>query len=177
MKENDKDTIYDYMRNWFDFSFENPELINPNHSALYFFILSHSNRMGWKPKFGLPTTMAKEALGIKSYTTYIKTLNDLVSFGFVKMLEKSKNQYSSNIIALLIFSKALDKALDKATIKHVSKHTQSISKSNETIIIPIQEYTIKQIQNSLLSEIKISDDNKFLLAKIINNFLVKIIEF
>lgn len=30
------------------------------------------------------------------------------------MIERSKNQYSSNIIALSDFDKALDKALDKA---------------------------------------------------------------
>lgn len=129
-------TIYDYMRDWFDFCFENNELITPNHSALYFFILSHSNRMGWKPKFGLPTTMAKEAIGMRSYSTYIKALNDLVGFGFIKMIEKSKNQYSSNIIALSKNNKALIKALDKATIKHATKQSESTVQSIDSIIIP-----------------------------------------
>lgn len=142
-------TIYDYMRNWFDFCFENPEMINTNHSALYFFILSHSNRLGWKPKFGLPTTMVKEAIGIKSYTTYIKTLNDIVSFGFIKMIEKSKNQYSSNIIALTENVKAPVKALDKATVKHVLKQVKSTCESNNTIDIlstnlPINKNTIEE---------------------------------
>lgn len=139
--------IYDLMKSWFDFCFENPEMINPNHSALYFFILSHSNRLGWKPKIGLPSTMAKEAIGMKSYKTYISTLNDLVEFGFVEMLERSRNQYSSNIVAIVNFTKASTKALTKASSKHVSKLDQSIGESNDSIIIlstntPITKDTI-----------------------------------
>jgi hypothetical protein len=124
---------YELSRNWFDWCFENPEKINPNHSALYFFCIEHCNRLGWKEKFGLPTTMAKEAIGIKSYNTYSNTLNDLVQFGFIKMLERSKNQYSANIIALSKFNKALDKALDKALIKHTTKQSESTRQSNSSI--------------------------------------------
>jgi hypothetical protein len=43
------------------------------------------------------------------------------------LIEKSKNQYSSNIIALSNFNKATDKALDKAMIKHATKQGESIS--------------------------------------------------
>jgi len=124
---------YELSRNWFDWCFENPEKINPNHSALYFFCIEHCNRLGWKEKFGLPTTMAKEAIGIKSYNTYIKTLNELVEFGFIKMIEKSKNQYSSNIIALSENNKALNKALDKALIKHTTKQRKSTQQSIDSI--------------------------------------------
>jgi hypothetical protein len=120
---------YELSRNWFDWSFENPEKVSPNHSALYFFAIEHCNRLGWREKFGFPTEMAKDAIGIKSYTTYIKTLNDLVDWGFVKMIERSKNQYSSNIIALTEFDKALDKALDKAIVKHVVKQEESTCES------------------------------------------------
>ena len=122
---------YELSRNWFDWTFENPERINPNHTALYFFIIEHCNRLGWKEKFGLPTTMAKEAIGIRSYNTYINTLNDLVEFRFIKLIEKSKNQYSSNIIALSNFDKATDKALDKALTKHGTKQGESIDSINK----------------------------------------------
>jgi len=122
---------YDLSRKWFDWCFENPERISPNHTALYFFIIEHCNRLGWKAKFGLPTTMVKEAIGIRSYNTYINTLNDLVDFGFVVMIEKSKNQYSSNIVALSNFDKAHDKALDKALIKHTTKQVESIDSINK----------------------------------------------
>lgn len=124
---------YDLSRNWFNWSFENPELISPNHTALYFFCIEHCNRLGWKQKFGLPTTMAKEAIGIKSYNTYIKTLNDLVEWGFIKLIEKSTNQYSANIIAISKFNKANDKALDKALIKHGTKQRESTQQSIDSI--------------------------------------------
>lgn len=140
---------YELSRKWFDWSFENPEKISPNHSALYFFAIEHCNRLGWREKFGFPTEMTKDAIGIKSYTTYIKTLNDLVNWGFIKMIERSKNQYSSNIIALTNFDKALDKALDKAVSKHVLKQVESTCESNVSINKPItnEPSTIKQIFN------------------------------
>ena len=146
-------SIYEYIKDWFDFCFENPDTINPNHSALYFFILSHSNRLGWKKKFGLPTTMSMEAIGIKSYNTYIKTFNQLNEFGFINIIEKSKNQYSSNIIALSKFNKALDKALDKATLKHLTKQRestiQSTVQSKCSIIIQDTNTLIHQDTNTL----------------------------
>lgn len=155
---------YELSRKWFDWTFENPERINPNHTALYFFIIEHCNRLGWKEKFGLPTTMAKEAIGIRSYNTYINTLNDLVEFGFVKLIEKSKNQYSSNIVALSNFDKAPDKALDKAMIKHTTKQRESISSINkqetkEQIYIPeyseFLKFAIEQIPNINKDEVKL----------------------
>ena len=155
---------YDLSRKWFDWTFENPERINPNHTALYFFIIEHCNRLGWKEKFGLPTTMAKEAIGIRSYNTYINTLNDLVEFGFVKLIEKSKNQYSSNIVALSNFNKAPDKALDKAMIKHGTKQresTDSINKQEtiEQIYIPtfieFLKFAIEQVPTVNKDEVKL----------------------
>lgn len=139
---------YELSRAWFDWCFDNPEKISPNHTALYFFCIEHCNRMGWKEKFGLPTTMAKEAIGIRSYNTYINTLNDLVIFGFIKLIEKSKNQYSSNIIALSKFNKAPDKALDKASIKHVTKQSESTQQSNSSIDKQLTTEPINIVINS-----------------------------
>ena len=144
--------IYTLSRNYWDFAFENPEVIKPSHAALYFFTIEHSNRLGWKKKFGLPTTMAMEALGIKSYNTYINTLHDLVNFGLLEMVQKSTNQYSANIIALSNFNKAHDKALDKALVKHSTKHTTKQSESTvqsiDSIDIPIYNITNLPIYKS-----------------------------
>lgn len=139
---------YELSRKWFDWSFENPEKISPNHSALYFFAIEHCNRLGWREKFGFPTEMAKDAIGIKSYTTYIKTLNDLVDWGFIKMIERSKNQYSSNIIALTDFTEALDKALDKAMSKHVVKQVESTCESTCESIVSINKHINKETKNN-----------------------------
>jgi len=139
---------YELSRNFTDFSFENPSKVKPNHYALYFFSIEHCNRLGWKKEFGLPTTMTMEAIGIKSYNTYSNTFNELVEFGFFELIERSKNQYSANIIALSNFNKALDKALDKAFVKHDTKHCsitrQSIDSINKQITS--NQYTKEQVK-------------------------------
>jgi len=124
---------YELSRRWFDFCFENPNKIKPIHTAIYFFAVEHCNRLGWKKKFGFPTTMAMEALGIRSYNTYIEAFNELIEFGFIHLIEKSRNQYSSNIIALSNFDEALDEALDKALMKHNQKqHESTIQSTGES---------------------------------------------
>ena len=124
---------YELSRMFWDFSFENPDRVKPIHSAIYFFAIEHCNRLGWKEKFGLPSQMVMEAIGIKNWKTYSSGLKDLVEFGFIKMIETSKNQYSSYIIALVNFTKAHTKALDKALSKHGTKHCQSTVQSTVSI--------------------------------------------
>lgn len=120
---------YTLSKNWFEFSFENPEKVKPIHSAIYFFAIDLCNRLGWKEKFGLPSQMVMESIGVKNWKTYSKGLKDLVDFGFIEMIEVSKNQYTSNIIAIVKNTKATTKALAKATAKH-SQSTVSINKPN-----------------------------------------------
>lgn len=145
--------IYKLYRNYWDFAFENPEKITPNHIALYSFIIEHCNRLGWKNKFGLPTTMAMEAIGIKSYNTYSKILNDLINYGFIEMVQKSKNQYSSNIIGLSFALSKNDKALDKALIKHGTKQSESTVQSIDSIIIQIYNIQINQFTKEQIEKI------------------------
>lgn len=121
---------YDLSRRWFDFCFENPELISPNHSAIYFFAIEHCNRLGWKNKFGFPTQMTMDAIGIKKHQTYIHYFNDLCNWKFFNLIEKSKNQYSANIISLESAMPENGKALDKAIIKHTAKQTETNGQSN-----------------------------------------------
>jgi len=104
---------FQLMRNFWDFAFENPEKIKPNHCAVYCFAVEHYNRLGRKKKFGFPSSMVMDAIGLKCYNSYSKVFNELVAFGFFELIEKSKNQYSANIIALSNFDEALDKALSQ----------------------------------------------------------------
>ena len=135
---------YELSRNFFDWCFENPEKVTPNHIAIYFFAIEHCNRLGWKTKFGFPTQMAMEAIGIKKHQTYIKYFNDLVDFGFFKLVQKSANQYSANIISLMCAMPKNGKALDKANINHAAKQTESNGQSNSPIDKPINK---EQINN------------------------------
>jgi len=84
---------------------------NPRYTTLYLYIADHCNRLGWKEKFGLPTTSTMEAIGIGNYNTYKKTLNDLIAWEFIELITKSKNQYTSNVIALVKNTKAKNKGL------------------------------------------------------------------
>lgn len=140
---------YSLSRDWFNFSFENPELVNTNHTAMFLWLIELNNRMGWAKKFSSPASQTMNAIGIKSYNTYKKTFNDLVQFGFVKVIQESKNQYTACIIALSSYDKALDKALDKAITMHVTKQHESTGESSDSII--------KQINNKTKNQKPIND--------------------
>ena len=118
---------YGFSRSWFDFSFVNPGKVKPIHTAVYFFAIERCNRLGWKEEFGFPTDLVMEALGIKNYRTYIRALQDLEEWGFIKWIQKSRNQYTANIIALVKNTKAQPKALDKALSGYCTKQVQSIA--------------------------------------------------
>ena len=177
------------LRDFWDFAFENPEKITPNHCALYCFIINHSNRLGRKEKIGLPTEMTKEAIGMKSYNTYINTFNDLVAWGFIEVLQKSKNQYSSNIVALSYFDKALDKALDKAMLMQVIKQCKSTSESNDSIdeLITKKEELITKIDKNEIFVSELLESSSWMetvgmqnklseqdVIKFLNSFLLKL---
>ena len=131
--------IYSLSRYFWDFAFEHPTKIKPVHVSIYFFAVEHCNRLGWKRNFGLPTSMVLEAIGVKSYSVYKVAFDQLVEYGFFDVIQYSKNQYSSNVIALKenykantnANVKALDKALSKHASKHVSKQCQSTVSINK----------------------------------------------
>jgi len=130
---------YNLSREWFNFSFDNPEKIRAIHTAILFFAIEHCNRLGWKEKFGFPSQMAMDAIGVKNWHTYAKGLNELVDFGFIKMIQKSKNQYSSNVISLKVGTPKKREALDKALSKHATKHTTKQARSTPQSIDSINK--------------------------------------
>lgn len=157
---------YELSRAWFDFAFENPDKIKPIHTSIYFFAIEHCNRLGWKKKFGFPTSMVLEAIGVKSYSSYKKHFDEIVEFGFFIVHEYSKNQYSSNIIALSLNVKAHTKALDKALSKHMSKQCQSTGQSTgqSTVSInkPLNNKPLNNITRNNLINKKIPSLEEFL---------------
>ena len=165
---------YELSRRWFDFAFENPELISPNHVAIYFFAIEHCNRLGWKNKFGFPTQMAMDALGIKKYQTYIKYFNDLIKWNFFDLIQKSQNQYSANIISLTCDLPKNSKALDKAIITYGAKQTEPMGQSSGQSNSPIdkqQTTNNKQINNKQINNI-VNDFDFYLTNKIAEFFKI-----
>jgi hypothetical protein len=124
MAESKQLSGYSLSKEWFDFCFENSGKIAPIHTALYFFCIENCNRLGWKDKFGLPCQMAMEAIGVKNWRTYDKAFNDLVDWGFIEVIEKSKNQYTATVIAIVKNTKANTVANTKALTKAIQKHVQ-----------------------------------------------------
>lgn len=124
---------YEFSRLWFDFSFTNPGKVKPIHTAIYFFAIERCNRLGWKAEFSFPTDLAMEALGIKNYKTYVRALQELVDWGFIQWIERSSNQYTANVIALVKNTKAPSKALDNALSQHNPKQVRSIASINKQL--------------------------------------------
>ena len=126
-----------------------------------------------------------EAVGIKNWRTYSKVLNELVDFGFIKMIEISKNQYSSNIIAIVKNTKAPTKALDKALQKHSTKQGQStvsIDKQlnkEQVTTISVETFLLwfnkkKELNNGVKGKFKVltlTDENN--LRKLLNSYNLK----
>ena len=130
---------YNLLRNWYNYKFSHPSKVKAIHSDMYCYLIDLWNRLGQKEEFGLPTQVTMEALGIGSYNTYKKTFDDLVEFGFVKLIADSKNQYQSRIVALSKNDKASDEAPDKALDKAHIKATDTIIKQETKKQITIDE--------------------------------------
>jgi hypothetical protein len=91
---------YDLTKNWFLFCKQNPDLINTNHSAMYFYLIELCNTLNWQLKLALPRQQTMIILGIKSNRTFTKTFEDLVNWGLIKIIQKSINQHSATVISL-----------------------------------------------------------------------------
>lgn len=171
--------VFRLNKEFWDFAFDNPEKIKPVHCAIYFFALEHCNRMGWKEKFGFPSQMVMDAIGLKTWRSYKNALEDLVTWGFLIMIERSKNQYSANIIAIDKKSKALSKALSKATLKHSQKHYQKQSEYNKYLIpntnnlLPVRKFF--EENHSVKYQVQFIQKNSALPADEFNHFLEQFI--
>ena len=127
---------YFYSRRWFDFVWENPSMATASHSALFWWLIEINNRLGWTKEFQITGRECMNGMCCKSYNTYKKCLDDLIVWGFVKLIKKSTNQYQCNIIALSNFDKAQYKALDKALMNHLTKQSESTVQSTDSILKP-----------------------------------------
>lgn len=134
---------YKLSKAYWEFAFNNPDLCKPSHAALFMYIIEVANLKEWVDKFPLPTDHTMGVIGIKSYSIYKKVFDELVLFGMIKVVQSSKNQFTSNIIAFEDFYKATSKAHDKATVTQLSKQVQSKHQSNYQ-----SKYSIIKLTNS-----------------------------
>lgn len=160
-KENEKDKIngYTLSRQWFDFVFNTEEMVRPIHTALYFWIVEQNNRLQWKEVFALPTDYSMKAIGIKGRQHYKKALDDLIKWGFVKLISKSQNQHTCNQVALN-FKYQANKLLETLNIRQGIKQADLLgTKSNHS---KTEEQTYKTIYNVFYDlEIEKSNDENY----------------
>ena len=161
---------YNLLRAWYNFKFDNPSKAKAIHSDMYCYLIDLWNRLGQKSEFGLPTSVTMEALGIGSYNTYKKTLNDLIEFGFIMLVVESKNQHQSKIVALSNIDKATDKPLDKAHIKA----TDTINKQYNNITNKqlFKQPTIEQVKAYCLERNKGVDAERWFNFYVSKGWLV-----
>lgn len=100
MAKDNKPSGYNYSRVWFDFALYNPGTVTGNHTALYLWLIELNNRLRWLDSFGLTYREGMDGMSCKSRTTYNKCFKNLVEWGFIKIVKKSRNQYEANIIAI-----------------------------------------------------------------------------
>lgn len=122
---------YTLLRDYHNFCFENPEYISPTHWAIYSFFLDQRNRFGQKEKFSFPAYYCMECIGVKNYKTYKKAFDDLVVWGFIKIVQKSQNQHTACIVGMVKNTKASTKALDKANTKASPDHCRYTATINK----------------------------------------------
>ena len=89
---------YIISKEWFDWTFDNSYIVSPVHTAIYFWTIELCNRLKWKEEFEINTLYAMTATGIRSKNTYFKAFHDLVEWGFIEIVKKSKNQNTPNIV-------------------------------------------------------------------------------
>jgi hypothetical protein len=137
---------YELSRRWFDFAFEKKEA-KVYHTALFMWCIELNNRLGWKEEFGLPTQDTMEGLGIGNRNTFRAALKDLDKWGFIKIVQESKNQFQACYISILSPKKCpvkSEQALDKALNRHRSGQSSGTASSSELIDKPINNETNKQ---------------------------------
>lgn len=123
--------MFEYIKNFYRWAEENPEKVKPYHWAIYMVAVEKCNQLGWKEKFGLPTYHALEIAGISSRRTYYKGLYELVEFGFLRIIQKAKNQHQSVVISLVTSQSKNDISEDTAEQQHVTD-TAPIIRHNKT---------------------------------------------
>lgn len=135
------------------FSENNPRF-SSYHIALLWHILQTSNKLNWQTEFTLYTERALNLAGFSNSKTYGKALNALEEFGFIKITERSVNQYTKNIIK--ICWRKFDEALLQQRTSKASAPPQQ-SPSN----LPSNDSALPCIIDSIDIKKRIKDNKEF----------------
>lgn len=136
------------------FSENNPRF-SSYHIALLWHILQTSNRLNWQTEFTLYTERALNLAGFSNSKTYWKALNALEKFGFIKITERSINQYTRNIIE--ICWRKFDEALLQQSISKASAQPQHCISN-----LPGNDSALPCIKDNIDIKKRIKDNKEFI---------------
>lgn len=159
---------YSLSRAWFDFAWENPDLVNANHTALFMWFIEKWNRCGQPIKFSVTTSESMTAVGIKSRHTYSKVFKELADMNFIDVIKKSANQHQCSVISLVQKTtkqrpsklQALDQALIQATSNQgtikdtINQTTNNEQINNEQVSAPTLATIFLERNGKLISELE-----------------------
>lgn len=123
---------FKYQKQWFDFMEVTEENVTAKHTSLYLWIVQLANRLHWPGVIGLPTETTKFMAKIGSYKWYKKTLDDLIRWGFIRLIRRSYNQHSCNEVALVLSIKAGSKQVPKQ-LPHTKTYKDSLKTTKESV--------------------------------------------
>lgn len=154
---------YELTRAWFEFSCQNIDKVNSNHTAMYLYLVDSFNFNKWPDMLGVPTEWTMQKLGIKNYKTYKKTFDDLISFSKIELIQKSTNNHTSNIIRLIEVVKNT-----KATTKaHTKAYTNSTTKESTNPLL-----TYKNIETINTKTLKLINENASLVEQCLESWIL-----
>lgn len=138
--------IHTLIKEFFEFVYNNPERIEPGHGSLYFWILERNNSLFWKPVFGLPTSQAMRMVGIKCPKYYRRIRSDLIEWGFIKVVNQSKNQYDAIQISVPYRSE-LDKMNGNTQLDFYDRNARDIQEQKNQAMLELEKYRSNGIES------------------------------
>lgn len=85
---------------WFHYAMNNERKVKPIHGILFLWCVEKNNRLDWREEYQLPTDEACSACGVVDRETFLKALKDLTDWGFINILQESKNRFTARYISL-----------------------------------------------------------------------------
>ncbi len=132
--EGSKKNGYRLSRQIFEIAKASQEEIKPGHIALYFWICELNNRIGWHQNIiGLPTMEAMKMIGMRDRRFYRRILTELDSFGLIRIVKLSTNQYIATQVELLLTENtAVSYSKVEPYYSNNSRATDSSDKPNDS---------------------------------------------
>lgn len=143
------------------------------HVALFTSLISLNNKLKWVENFGVPRDVTKMQSGISNGASYTKAFDDLEEFGLIKVIQKSKNQYTATVITLVtdldVSYKEIDgiimdvnaEVLNTKTNKQTECHIQKPSGTVSSTVLGTVSGTVpiyKQPNNKTTKQLKVFSD-------------------